>query len=823
MRSVRNTQTIQILGGLLIALAMLTVPFSAQVAQAHPPQQEEGEQPGFVSATYVAPDGSATIQSQEAELQADFMAANGNLEGVVATQTGITLAEGQLSGVYISDVIHSPLSATTDVVPTWSADLPADAQLGLETRLSLDGGGWSDWVENPEAFYPVRDDQHGGSLIWVGAGQADLQFRITLQRASGGDSPTLRGLTLVFSNTDQGPTAADIAAQMDTSAAAANVCPVPMPPVVPRVMWGCPDGPVSPRRPPTYAPVTHVIIHHSATPNNPYQDWAQVVRSIWNYHANTLWWGDIGYNFLIDPNGVIFEGRAGGDDVVGIHDTFNRGSMAIGFIGCYGNCGYLGLADAQPSPPMLDSGVNMMAWKLGQKGIDPTSISVYDGAGVVPVIAGGRDVTATYSPGDYLYARLPWFRDATAERVDCPATTCRISDVRFDKQEYAPGETIHLTAQVVDHQGIPVTGADVYAVLTEITAAEMGLRPPFQLVEVDPGGHYRGSFSATGIAGRYHFDISAGDPARQRFAPCSASASVGVGIAPPPGNTVVKVEPEHLVASWCSFEEHTAISVKNVSQLRTVSLEVLYDPAVVQVVDADPSQRGVQVRPDGGFLSRPSTVTLNEVDTDNGRIYFEASTIGTETINGDAGLIIIDWRPQMPGITDIILANVALTADGGHPIAHTRQGGIVEILPNCVSGVIVLQGRSDHSGAAVTAASGAQATTDAEGGFTVDGGEPITVSRAGYLTAVASPGTAALHASTSSPDTAAASVGTITLLAGDLNQDNLINVFDLAIIASHLDTDDLLSDLNADGVVNILDIALIAGNYGQQGPQSDWK
>jgi hypothetical protein len=362
-------------------------------------------------------------------------------------------------------------------------------------------------------------------------------------------------------------------------------------------------------------------------------------------------------------------------------------------------------------------------------------------------------------------------------------------------------------------------------VLTEITAAEIGLRPPFELVEVGPAGHYRGSFSDTGIAGRYHFEISAGDPTRQRFAPCSTSASVEVGTAPPPpGNTVVKVEPELLVASWCSFEENTAISVKNVSQLRTVSLEVLYDPAVVQVVDADPSQWGVQVRLDGGFLSHPSSVARNEVDTDNGHIYFEASTMGTETINGDAGLIIIDWRPQMPGITDIILAHVALTADGGHPIPHTRQGGIVEILPNCVSGAVVLQGRSDHSGATVTAASGAQATTDAEGRFTVDGGEPITVSRAGYLTAVASPGTAALHASTTSRgDTAAAIVGTITLLAGDLNQDNLINVFDLAIIASHLDTDDPLSDLNADGVVNILDVALIGGNFGQQGPQTDWQ
>jgi len=135
---------------------------------------------------------------------------------------------------------------------------------------------------------------------------------------------------------------------------------------------------------------------------------------------------------------------------------------------------------------------------------------------------------------------------------------------------------------------------------------------------------------------------------------------------------------------------------------------------------------------------------------------------------------------------------------------------------------VILQGRADHSGVVVTSASGAQATTDASGKFAVGGGEPVTARFTGFLSAMAAPGTAAAHA-TATGDTSANSVGTITLLAGDLNQDDVINIFDLAIIASALDTTDPKADLNMDGVVNILDVALIAGNFGQQGPRTDWK
>ena len=780
----------------------------------------QGGQPTFQSAVYAAADGSATIQSQEAQMTADFLAALGSLEGVALSAGGIALATGQSSGVYTSGVINAPLSSVSDIVPIWSADVPAGSVLKVETRLSQDGSNWSNWVENPVAYYPVRDNQYGGSLIWVGGGQVSIQFRVTMQVAPNGASPLLRSVTLTFSDTQSGPSDSAIASQMSSAEAPqAGVCPVPKPPVVPRTMWGCPDGQLSPRRPPEYQSVTHIIVHHTATPNNPQQNWSQVVRSIWNYHANTLWWGDIGYNYLIDPNGVIYEGRAGGDDVVGIHDNFNRGSMAIGFIGCYGNCGYLGLMDAQPSPAMLEAGVRLSAWKVGQKRLNPRAATQYDGAGIVPTIAGGRDVTATFSPGDYLYGMLPWFREQVAQCASCALATCRIADIVFDKQQYALGDTIYVTARVLDGAGNPITGAAVRATVTKpAAAAAMAASLPMN----DLTGYYQGVYRDTNVAGVYRFDITATDPTGGRFAPCSGSASVSAGGEPVGGEMSIVVEPERLSTSWCTHVAQTAISIRNATRVRSVRLEILYDPRVVQVVDADPYAWGVQVRPDGAFAMNPGMIRRNEVDTEGGRILFEGETIGSQLIEGNQGLILIDWRPQRPGVSPVTLVRAEVVPEGGTPVAVSVRNGNVEITPDCISGVVILQGRSDHSGVTVTSASGAQAVTDASGKFTVAGTEPITVRMPGFLSGLAAPGTAAARAAATG-DTSATNVGSITLLAGDFNQDDVINIFDLAIVAAAMDTNNPQVDLNQDGIVSILDIVLIANNFGRQGPLVDWQ
>jgi len=343
-----------------------------------------------------------------------------------------------------------------------------------------------------------------GSLEGLEISESGLQLTFTLTRAPAGESPTLRSLTLFFSDVSDGPSDVEIAANMTVNSQATNVCPIVKPNIISRVGWGSPDGQNSPRRPATYAPVTHIIIHQAETPNStaPYQDWAGWTRSIWNYHANVLGWGDVGYNYMIDPAGNIYEGRAGGNDVVGIHDTHNEGSMAIGFLGCYGNCDDPRLSVAQPSQAMLESAKALMSWKLEQKGIDPLSSATYDNLVNIPVIAGGRDVVNTTSPGDNLYNKLPELRTAASQRIDdCARQACVVQDIIFNQTQYAVGETIYARVKVVDQHGNPVSGANVnvdvskQAASAGVSAAGFGL--------IDLSGLYEGSYSYTDTPGRY--------------------------------------------------------------------------------------------------------------------------------------------------------------------------------------------------------------------------------------------------------------------------------------------------------------------------------
>ena len=131
----------------------------------------------------------------------------------------------------------------------------------------------------------------------------------------------------------------------------------PKPPVVTRTQWGCPQGQSSGWGP-SYTTVTHLIIHHTDDNNN-VTDWPAAVRAIWQYHTFSNGWGDVGYNYLVDPNGIIYEGRAGGDNVVGAHFCgTNGGTMGVSMLGTY--------SSVSPSAALQASLGKILAWKADQ-------------------------------------------------------------------------------------------------------------------------------------------------------------------------------------------------------------------------------------------------------------------------------------------------------------------------------------------------------------------------------------------------------------------------------------------------------------------------
>src|SRR5206468_8858593 len=109
-----------------------------------------------------------------------------------------------------------------------------------------------------------------------------------------------------------------------------------LPTIVPRSGWLA-DEKIKRARPRYAAALKLAIVHHTAGTNSytPAQA-AAIVRGIEVYHVKANGWNDIGYNFLVDRYGTVYEGRGGGIDknVIGAHSLgFNNSTVGVSLIG----------------------------------------------------------------------------------------------------------------------------------------------------------------------------------------------------------------------------------------------------------------------------------------------------------------------------------------------------------------------------------------------------------------------------------------------------------------------------------------------------------
>jgi len=230
--------------------------------------------------------------------------------------------------------------------------------------------------------------------------------------------------------------------------------------IVPRLGWSANER--IRRAPPKYAPALRLaIVHHTAGSNSyrPSQSPA-IVRAIEIYHVLGNGWNDIGYNFLVDKYGQIFEGRYGGVDrnVVGAHaQGFNTGSVGVALLGTY--------TSKAPSAAALRSLEALVAWRLDLAHVNPRSTLTYLSGGNprfgpgVPVflrtISGHRDTGYTTCPGYGLYRELPTIAIAVAKiglpKLYTPTVTGRIPGlVRFRAKLSSP---LPWTVTVTDLHG----------------------------------------------------------------------------------------------------------------------------------------------------------------------------------------------------------------------------------------------------------------------------------------------------------------------------------------------------------------------------------
>jgi hypothetical protein len=241
--------------------------------------------------------------------------------------------------------------------------------------------------------------------------------------------------------------------------------------IVPRLGWSANER--IRRHPPRYAPALRLaIVHHTAGSNSYSRAQSPaIVRAIEIYHVLGNGWDDIGYNFLVDKYGRIYEGRYGGIDrnVVGAHaQGFNTGSVGVALMGTY--------TSRAPTKAALRSLEKLLAWRLDLAHVDPRATLTYlsggnprFGAGVpvfLRTISGHRDTGFTDCPGNVLYRQIPNIAIAVSKiglpKLYAPLVTGRVPGlVRFRAKL---SSALPWTVTVTDSQGVLLgTGAGTTA------------------------------------------------------------------------------------------------------------------------------------------------------------------------------------------------------------------------------------------------------------------------------------------------------------------------------------------------------------------------
>lgn len=147
-----------------------------------------------------------------------------------------------------------------------------------------------------------------------------------------------------------------------------------------------------------------VVVHHTAESlsSRAGRSGIERVRALYEYHAVGRGWGDIGYHFVIDEDGVIYEGRSGGPKVVGAHSYCNNvGTIGIAVMGDF--------SIQRPTMAQLRSLRLLVANLADQYGIPGDGEVVFHGR-KLPRILGHRDLDPTSCPGPFLEEILPQVR-----------------------------------------------------------------------------------------------------------------------------------------------------------------------------------------------------------------------------------------------------------------------------------------------------------------------------------------------------------------------------------------------------------------------------
>lgn len=286
-----------------------------------------------------------------------------------------------------------------------------------------------------------------------------------------------------------------------------------------------------------------------------------------------------------------------------------------------------------------------------------------------------------------------------------------------------------------------------------------------------------------------------------------ASTSIVAALADPviyvdPMDQTIDVHAQTTVEIW----------VGSVDDFYGVQFELGYDDTILN---------GVSIVEGAAFTAFPDEYHVVQNDIAAGAARFAASLLRVPKagpLAGDLHLATITFDGIAEGASALTLSGVELSNSYGDPIVYTIEHGAITVECNAgLIGSVYLEGRTDHSGVLVTLTSGATVlttTTDASGAYAFDdldiGCYDLTLSYDGYLSVE----TEAVLCCCSVVE-----LCRYIMVGGDLNNDGIIDIADLALCAANFGGPGPEGDVNADGIVNIYDLVLLGKNFKIAGPQ----
>ncbi len=432
------------------------------------------------------------------------------------------------------------------------------------------------------------------------------------------------------------------------------------PQIVSRTGWRA-DEEILRGRPRYAKAVSFAVVHHTAGSAN-YGPGASaaIVRGIELYHVRGNGWNDIGYNFLVDRYGQVFEGRAGGIDrnVIGAHaEGFNTGSVGVAVIGNY--------SSAPISPAAQHALAKLLAWRLDVAHVDPLGLVTWTSGGNAKfsrgtparlrAISGHRDTGFTSCPGASLYARLP---DLAREAASIGLPKLYAPQVRGSL-----GGPVAFTARL--------SAAHAWTVSVRSSSGQVVARG------AGSGRAVTWTWSSTGVApGSYTWTIEAGSETRPAQGTIDSAAPI-----PPPAALLsgLVVDPAVLSPDGDGIADATTISYTLSTKAAVTATVTDASGAVVATLFADQLQSArrqsfpyaAEGLPDGAYV-----LTVAAAGQDGRSAQATASLSIDRTLSG-LTLSTVALTPNGDGTDDLLGIGFALAAPADVTVQIEQAGTVV--------------------------------------------------------------------------------------------------------------------------------------------------